>query len=364
MYEVQWPHVVSAECCSVPFPAFGSPVSNPLVEEIRGGVVEAVHRGDLAVVDSRGNLRASVGDPLGKLTYWRSAAKPFQAVPLVASGAAERFSFSASDLALIAGSHNGERVHADQASELLAKIDCDLADLACGAHPPLDPQAAADLLRRGEEPSALHNNCSGKHIGMLALAAHLGADRRGYPLVDHPVQTAILEAICHFSGVPRDAVAIGIDGCGVPCLGTSVYHLALAFARLMDARGVSEPSASAAHEVQAAMIAHPYLVAGRGRLDTDLMETNAGRLVAKGGASGVQCIGLSEGLGIAIKIEDGATGPPPSPGAVVAIAALHLLNVLDDAEVTSLITHARPLLRSVAGDVVGKVRPTFDLTMS
>ena len=340
----------------------GGAMSEPLVEVVRAGVVEALHRGDLAVVDSTGTLRASVGDPVGKITYWRSAAKPFQALPLIYSGAAARWDLSERDLALIAGSHNGEKIHVDQAAALLAKIGCELDDLLCGAHLPLEPHAAAELLRSGQEPNALHNNCSGKHIGMLALARHLGADRLGYQSPDHPVQAAIMEAICGFSGVPNGTIAIGIDGCGVPCFGTSVYHLAWAFARLMDPRAVNRPYAGAARDLHAAMTAHPYLVAGRGRLDTDLMQVGVTGLIAKGGASGVHCVGLSGGVGLAIKIEDGSTGPPPAPGGVAAIAALHQLKILDEAQVTLLSTHARPLLRNVSGQVVGEVRSRFDLS--
>lgn len=336
-------------------------MSEPLVEVVRGDLVEAIHRGDIAVVDSRGVLQASVGDPVGKITYWRSAAKPFQAIPVVRSGAAERWHLTPSDLALIAGSHNGEQVHVGQASALLAKIGCDLEDLACGAHPPLSPEAAAQLQRRGEEPNPLHHNCSGKHIGMLALAEQLGSDRPGYQALDHPVQTAILETIRDFADLPGDEIAIGVDGCGVPCFGTSVYHLAFAFARLMDPRGLSPAYVGAAHDVRTAMAAHPYLVAGRARLDTDLMRAMAGDVIAKGGASGVQCVALPGGVGIAIKVEDGFTGPPPAPGAVATIAALQQLQVLNQAQRNLLSTYALPVLRSGTGLIVGETRPAFDL---
>ncbi|MDQ3306765.1 MAG: asparaginase [Actinomycetota bacterium] len=338
-------------------------MSEPLVEVVRGSVIEAIHRGDLAIVDSSGALLASVGDPRTKFTYWRSAAKPFQALPLITSGAAERWGLSSQDLALVAGSHNGEPVHQQQASGLLRKIGADLADLVCGAHPPLEPQAAADLLRQGEDPTALHNNCSGKHLGMLALATHLSADRGDYQLPHHRVQTAISETISVFSGVQEDAVAIGIDGCGVPTFGTSIYHLALAFARLLDPSSLSGRLPGAAEGIRSAMTANPYLVAGRGRLDTDLMQTAGGGLVAKGGASGVECVGLPGGVGLAVKIEDGATGPPPAPGGVVTTAALLQFGFLDEAQAISLSAHARPLLRNVAGQVVGKVRPVFDLVL-
>ncbi len=336
-------------------------MSQPLVNVLRGDLVDAVHRGDVAVVDSTGKLLASVGDPVGKIAYWRSAAKPFQAFPLISTGAAERWGMTPADLALIAGSHNGERIHVTRASALLERIGCDVTDLVCGPHPPLEPEAAAELMRRHEEPVALHNNCSGKHIGMLALAEHLGVSRLGYQSQGHPVQAAVSSTISDVTGLPAEAVTIGIDGCAVPCFGTSVYHLALAFARMMDPTAVAGPSRLAAQAISAAMVAHPYLVAGKGRLDTDLMHVAGGRLVAKGGASGVQCVGLSEGVALAIKIEDGSMGPPPSAGAVVALAALHQLGVLDEAQIGSLTAHARPQLRNVTGQIVGEARPMFEL---
>ena len=339
-------------------------MSEPLVEVVRADLVEVIHRGDVAVVDSTGTLRASVGDPVGKITYSRSAAKPFQALPLIHTGAADRWHLTAPDLALIAGSHNGEPVHTEQAAALLDKIGCDLSDLICGAHPPLESQAAAALLRGHEEPTTLHNNCSGKHIGMLALAKHLGVDPRGYQTPGHPVQTAILEAISRFSGVRQESVTIGIDGCGVPCFGTSLYSMALAFARLMEPREGSQPYAGSARGIRTAMAAHPYLVAGLGRFDTDLMQAGVDGLVSKGGASGVQCVGLPGGLGLAIKIEDGAMGPPPAPGAVVTIAILEQLGILDPDQVSALAAHGQPILHNVSGQVVGQAQPIFELVIN
>lgn len=334
-------------------------MSEPLVEQVRGSLVEAIHRGDLAVVDFRGTLLASVGDPLAKITYWRSAAKPFQALPLIHSGAAARWNLSPSDLALIAGSHNGEPTHVDQASAILAKLDCHQSDLACGTHPPLAQEAADELRRRGAEPSVLHHNCSGNHIGMLALAQHLGAPRSGYTAPDHPVQAAILETVSRFTGLAARDMVIGVDGCGVPCFGTSVYHLAYAFARLMGPAQLGPEWSGAAHEIRTAMGGHPYLVAGRGRLDTDLMQT--ADVIAKGGAAGVQCVGLPGGVGVAIKIEDGSTGPPPAPGAVATVAALQQLGVLDPVQGAALRAHARPVLHTPTGEEVGDVRPAFEL---
>lgn len=338
-------------------------MSAALVEITRSGLIDAIHRGDVAVVDSDGALRASTGDPMTKVVYSRSAAKPFQAVAVVAGGAAQRWGFSTADLALVAGSHNGEKVHTDQASALLAKVGGDVSDLMCGVHPPLDEGAAEELLRQGVGPNVLHNNCSGKHIGMLALAKHLGGDRLDYASRDHPVQEAILRAISDFSGAGDGEVAVGIDGCGVPCFAMTVYRLALAFARLMVPGDRTRGCSAAAQDVRAAMAMHPYLVAGRGRFDTDLMQTGTGGLIAKGGAGGVACVGLPGGIGLAVKIEDGAMGPPPTPAPIVVMATLEQLGVLDRVQLRALSDHARPLLRNVAGSVVGGARAVFDLVM-
>jgi L-asparaginase II len=337
-------------------------MSEPLVAVTRGTVVDAIHRGDAAFVGADGYVRATAGDPGAKVAFWRSSAKPFQAIPLVASGAADRWGFSAEDVALVAGSHNGEPVHVERAESMLARIGRDPEDLVCGAHPPLDLSSATALAASGQEPTVLHSNCSGKHIGMLALAEHLGADHRGYHLPDHPAQRAILETIARFAGVDVEDVAVGIDGCGVPCFGTPVEGLALAFARLMEPTGVDPELAAAAAVVRNAMVAHPYLVAGRDRLDTDLMQAVPG-IVSKGGAAGVEGIGLPEGVGFAVKIEDGAGAMPPvRPAGLAALAALCQAGALDAAAVAGLERYLHPAVTSVSGEQVGEARAVFELT--
>ncbi len=339
----------------------GSP-SEPLVEVTRGDLVEAVHRGVVALVDASGALRAAAGDPKRVQTYWRSSAKPFQAMPVVYSGAAARWSLSSADLAIIAASHSGEPVHVSHVASLLGRIGLGPDDLLCGVHPPLRPEATAELHALRVEPSTLHNNCSGKHTGMLALAEQLGAGTLGYTSSSHPVQREVLATVCRFTGLPTEAVTLAVDGCGVPCFGTSVYHLALAFARLMDPASVGEPYAAAAGAVREAMIEHPHLVAGTGRFDTDLMRAAGGTMLSKGGASGVQCVGLPGGVGLAVKIEDGSDSPSIRPSGVVAIEALRQLGMLDADQVAALDRHARPSVWTIAGDRVGEVRPTFTLT--
>lgn len=344
-------------------PAQGS--SEPLVEVLRGSLVDERHGGALAVVDATGSVYASVGDPRATIAYWRSSAKPFQAMPVVSSGAAARWSLTGEDLALISGSHNGEPVHTAGVAALLERVGCAPHDLVCGIHPPLDPAAAGALQHAGAEPGILHNNCAGNHAGMVALSRQLGASPEGYELPGHPAQVEILATVSRFTGLPAPHIAIGIDGCGVPCFGISVYHMALAFARLAAPDDIAEPYASAARAVRDAMLAHPYLVAGRGRLDTDLMRSGAGALVAKGGAGGVQCVGIAGGLGLALKLEDGASGPSPArPGSVATIEALRQLRVLDEAQMAALAEHARPAIRTLLGRAVGTARPAFRLELA
>lgn len=317
----------------------------------------------MAVVDTTGGLLASVGEPTRVQAYWRSAAKPFQALPAVSSGAAARYGFAPEDMALASGSHNGEPVHVERVASMLERAGCSVDDLACGVHPPLDPEAAAELRNRGVEPTVLHNNCSGSHAAMLALAPELGASTAGYESPGHPVQVAILDTVCQVTGLEATDVTIGVDGCGVPCFGTSVYHLALAFARLMDPNGLEAPDPADLLRIRDAMIAHPHLVAGSNRLDTDLMRVGHGALLAKGGAGGVLGVGISGGLGLAVKIEDGTGGAPGNPAGVVAIDVLRQLGYLNTSQLATLGEHARPSIRTVAGTPVGIARAVFDLRM-
>ncbi len=336
-------------------------MSVTLVEGTRGPLVETVHRGDLAVVDREGRLRCSAGDPRAKRAFVRSAAKPFQAMPIVYTGAFERWDFDDADLALFCASHNGEPVHTERVASVLARIGLGANDLRCGVHPPLDADTAKAMRAARQEPTALHSNCSGKHAGMLALALHLGADPDGYLDPGHPVQREILSSVARMAGTEPADIPLGNDGCGVPCFGLTVFEAALAFARLADPGELAEPYRGAAIRVRDAMRAHPYLVAGRGRFDTDLMTAGAGRFVAKGGASGVQGVGVvGDGTGVAVKIEDGGS-PPYSQAAVASIEALRQIGALDEAAAAAMAAHARPVIRNVVGREVGGARPVFTL---
>ncbi|HUQ16602.1 MAG TPA: asparaginase [Candidatus Saccharimonadales bacterium] len=330
-----------------------------LLEIARGPLVEEIQRGHLAIVDAEGTTLAALGDPEHAVAYWRSSAKPFQSMALVASGAADAFGFAAEDLAVCSASHNGEAVHISRVAHVLDLAGNTPGDLQCGAHPPYDQASAAALERAGTAPSALHSNCSGKHAGMLALARHLGAPTEGYRRPDHPVQRLILETVCRFTGLRSDEIVIGVDGCGVPCFGISVSRMALAFARVMRPDGLPVADQRAAAAVRGAMMSHPYLVAGAGRFDTDLMRIAGGRILVKGGASGVLCAGLERGVGIAVKLESGSRHL--GSGAPAIVAALRALGAIGDAELADLTAHAHPVVRNVAGQSVGETRVPFAL---
>ncbi len=340
------------------------PLSAPLVELVRGPLVEAVHTGTIAVVDASGRLLGSVGDPLAKVTYWRSSAKPWQAMPLILSGAAQRYGLDAADIAICTASHNGEPIHVERVAQVLAKMGLTPEVLACGTHLPLGATAAGSIVRAGVEPSQLHNNCSGMHAAMLGTARHTGAPLDGYAEPDHPVHARILDAISTFTGLDAADVIVGMDDCAAPCYGLSVYHMALAYARLMRPEPVvDEAHSRAATTIRDAMTTHPDLIAGSGRIDTDLMVAAAGAIVAKGGASGVQCVGHADGIGIALKIDDGATGPwpPARPTSVAIMEVLRQLELLEADALEALRAHGEAIVTDRNGRTVGEGRPVFSL---
>lgn len=338
-----------------------------LVEILRGTMVENVHRGHVAVVDSAGNLLFRCGEPGGRF-YWRSSAKPFQALPLVETGAADHYGLSDADLAICCGSHIAQPMHVEQALSVLSKANLSPTDLRCGPHLPEDRQEAESLIRRGERPNVLHSNCSGKHSGMVALARFQSAPLDGYPDPSHPVQQAILANISAMAGLNTSEIVLGTDGCGVPTYGLPLSNMALAFARLADPVGLAPAKQEAARRIGRAMMAHPALVAGPDRFDTDIM-TQAPGLLSKGGAAGIFCVGVtpqraaaaglgSRGLGIAVKIEDGnGAEPRPSSG----IEALRQLGLISAAELDALRRHYCPPVRDLLGRTIGAMRTVYRL---
>lgn len=325
------------------------------VEVVRGGVVESRHAVQMAVCDAEGVMVASSGETSSQ-TFYRSAAKPLQALPLVEEGIAERLGLTAAELALCCASHEGEPQHVAGARAILEKAKVHEDFLACGPHPPFSETAARKIFAGDGEPLPIHNNCSGKHAGMLALAVGMGWDPVGYHLPDHPVQRRMLAEIVRWSGVEEDEVGLGVDGCGVTCFAVSLEAMAGSFARFAAA---AREGHSAASVVQA-MTAHPFMVGGTGRTCTDVMDRVSGRVFVKLGAEGVYAGGIPDrGLGFAIKVIDGGRRAVE----VALVWLLHEIGALSDTEAGQLSAHGRPSIHNTRGELVGEIRPDLCLAL-
>lgn len=288
--------------------------ANPtLVEALRGGAVESTHRGAWAVVDADGDVVASAGD-IDRPIFPRSAVKLLQALPLVESGAAERYGLNDEQLAIACASHNGEPRHVAVAASMLAAAGVDDAALECGAHWPYRDLVQREMAAAGSTPSALHNNCSGKHAGFVCLGCLLAgdADKRaflsGYVKPEHPVMREVGDAIEAATGWRLADTPRGTDGCSIPTYAIPLRHLALAFARAGSGIGLREGRARAAKRLMAAVTAEPFMVGGSGRFDTRIIERLGERVFCKVGAEGVFCAAFPKaGLGVAVKMDDGAS---------------------------------------------------------
>jgi L-asparaginase II len=323
----------------------------PLVGVTRGERLESVHRVAACASDAAGRVALALGD-IDEPVFLRSSAKPFITAAGVRAGTVERFGFDDRELAVMSASHGGEPFHVAAVRAILAKIGAAVDDLQCGTHAPLYAPAAAALRASGEEPSALHNNCSGKHAGILALARMLGAPLEGYRDPAHPAQRAILALCARLSDEDFTPDRLAVDGCGIPVYATSLRKAARSFARFASLDEVDWADASALARVRAAMIAEPEHVAGTNRFDTDLMRAGYGRIAGKGGAEGVHATAvLDGGIGCVLKVVDGAARAAPP----AAIAILRQLGALDGDACEALQTHARPAVTNHAGTVVGNI---------
>ena len=348
----------------------------PLFELTRGQVVESTHYGHIAIVDARGRLLASQGDPQA-VAFLRSSAKPFQVLPFVEHDGVQRLGLTPAELALACASHEGSEEHLRVVASLQAKAGISESQLQCGIHNPGDVRAYKDLLRRDEQPTPNHNNCSGKHSAMLAYARMRGLALEDYLEFDHPIQKDILKAFAEMCELPPGQVELGIDGCSAPNFAVPLYNTALAFARLCDPHGLPGKRARACQAVTAAMTSQPAMISGPGEFDCRLMQVGRGRLICKRGAEGFQAIGLlpgasgqdAPGLGIAFKVTDGDLGqrrldlrPFSRVRPAVALEVLRQLGLLDDAQQQELAEFGpvRPV-RNHRGLVVGESRPVFRL---
>jgi L-asparaginase II len=333
-------------------------MSNPVVVEVlRGERVESRHRGAAIVMDVDGVVVVSIGD-VDRPVYPRSAIKALQALPLIESGAADRFGFGDEELALACASHGGEPAHIEGVTRMLSRAGLDWSALECGAHWPTHQASARALARAGEMPSALHNNCSGKHAGFLCTACAIGCEPTGYIAATHPIQREVKAAIENVAGVRIDGEP-AIDGCSVPTWALPLTNLARAFACLGTGQNLAPQRAQAARRLRKACAAKPWFVAGHDRFCTEVMDHFGERVFVKTGAEGVFCAALPEqGLGIAVKCDDGA-GRAAETLTAALVARLIKCEERDRALLDRLM---RPTICNWTGIVVGTMRPTDIVT--
>jgi L-asparaginase II len=321
------------------------------VDVTRGGYVESVHRVAACAVDADGTVLEQAGD-IDVPVFLRSAAKPFIAAAAVAAGVRERFDLDPREIAVMTASHSGEPFHVEAVASILKKIGMGEAALQCGTHPPYDEAAAEGLRESGLAPTALHNNCSGKHAGILALCLAIGADPATYLSVENPAQQRILELCARLSDDDASRWPVAVDGCGIPVYATGLRKAALSFSRFATLSGIDGADARALRIVREAMLAHPEYVAGTGQFDTELMLAGAGNIVSKAGAEGVHAAAaISQGYGYVSKVIDGSSrARAPS-----SIPALRRLAVLDERQARALARFARPPVYNRAGIKVGEI---------
>jgi L-asparaginase II len=283
-------------------------MNNPVTVEVtRGNLVESRHRGLAVVVDGDGDVLFSAGD-VDSAIFPRSSCKAMQALPLIESGAADAFGFGNRELALSCSSHSGEDAHAELAAAMLAKAGKDVSAMECGAHWSSDQKTIIHQARTLEKPSALHNNCSGKHSGFICTCVHTGTDPKGYVGYDHPLQQELRGIMENLTGATLGPDNCGVDGCSIPTYAVPLKGLAHGFAKMATGTALSPERAKASRRLIDACMAEPFFVAGTGRACTRIMEIAPGKIFTKTGAEGVFIAALPEqGIAMAVKCEDGAT---------------------------------------------------------
>jgi L-asparaginase II len=333
-------------------------MDNPfLVEVTRGTLVESRHRGSVSVVDAEGATVLSIGD-VDRRVFPRSAVKALQAMPLVESGIADKYGLTDEEIALACASHSGEPEHVAAAQSMLAKAGQDAGCLECGVHWPMGEAANRTLAAKGGSPSALHNNCSGKHAGFICLACGHGQNPKGYVLADHPVQRSVREALEDITGACHSVDKSGIDGCSIPTYAVRLPSLAFGFARFGSGIGLPGEGKAAAARIRRAVARHPFMVAGTGRFDTRLMELLGERAFVKVGAEGVYCGSFPElGYGVALKADDGNAR---AAEAMMAGLVLRFLP-LSPEERQGVEALAQPVLKNWNGIELGQIRVASEI---
>ena len=335
---------------NLPSPSVARVVSGePLIGITRGDIVESAHTVVACAISAAGDAIFSMGD-VDVPIYLRSTAKPFIAAGVIAAGARERFGLTAQEIAVMAASHSGQPFHLAAVRSILNKIDLPGSALQCGTHAPYNAAAAAALQKDGAVPTALHNNCSGKHAGILALCRILGSDPATYLEPSNAAQQHILAFCARISDERSETFPIGVDGCGIPVYATPLRNAALSFMRLATLHGIDRADAAALRIVRDAMIAFPEYVSGTGEFDTRLMQTASGAIACKGGAEGVHgTAAIDAGIGLVCKVVDGASrARAPS-----VLTILRRLQVLSQRQLDQLDDLEHPVIYNRAGRAVG-----------
>ena len=338
----------------------------PLVEATRGDLVESTHFGAIAVVDTKGQLIASCGDP-HQVAFLRSSSKPFQALPFIEQGGAEAFHLTNEEIAVLCSSHIGTDHHVEVVAAIQTKTGIKQEDLLCGTHPPYDKSTSEAMLLRGEKPSPNRHNCSGKHTGFLALALLNNLEKADYINPQHPLQVEVTRTFAELCHIDVKDVHIGIDGCSAPVFGIPLVNAAWGWANLCDPTQLPASRAAACRKITNAMTSFPEMIAGFGSSDTRIMQVGAGKIVVKRGAEGYQSIGLLPGafepespaLGIVFKIADG--DPLERARPLVGIEILRQLGALSAGQIQALSEfYTRPIY-NWSKLVAGELRPAFQL---
>ena len=325
------------------------------VEVSRGGEVESIHRVHVAVCHADRELVASAGNP-AHTSFVRSAIKMFQALPFVEAGGVERFALTGEELALCTASHGGEPFHVAAARSILKKAGVSEAELACGAHLPTHEATAHAMLAASQAPSRIHNNCSGKHAGMLAHCVQQQWPTRGYQQIGHPMQQRVVSTLAMWMRVDAGDIPQAIDGCGLPTFALPLDTVASGCAKFAAAVAQGDPAPAAIFN---AMAAHPEFVAGTDWLDTDLMRVAQKRLIAKFGAEGFYCAAIpSLKLGVALKVEDGARRAAEP----ALLSVLRKLDAIDAAQVEQLSKYSEPQILNTRNEPVGRLSVTLNLS--
>lgn len=332
-------------------------MSVKLVEVTRGDIVESIHRGSVAVVNNEGSLIFKLGD-VNRLCYMRSASKPIQIIASLEAGIVEKYGLSLAEIALSMSSHSGEKIHIDTLNSILQKTGISADALQCGIHEPLGLDAARKLISDGLTPTSLHCTCSGKHLAQLAAVKAKGLSMADYDKLGGGIQPEILNIISAFSGVKVPQIKLGIDGCGIPVYAIPLRKMAFAYANLCSDSFMNGKYNRYQEYVLKAMAAHPEMIGGKERFDTEVLTHYGDRLICKFGDEGVYCVGLvGKGTGIALKIEDGhtrAVGP-------AILETLRQIGVVGEAELEPLKDFWKPTVKNHRGEKVGEIKPVFKL---